>query len=391
MKSPVTNHVPRRVLLMMHRWVGYLHGIQLGIAEYFVQRPDWIWTQVVPEAVDWQWVASLNADGVIAYVEAGYVDQLRALPIPVVDISNWLHESYFPRVVPDDRAIGRIAAEHLMDLGLRHFGYVGPPHTLFSDIRGQAFAETLAEAGHSVIPYSTDYVLPDGTPAAPGMNTSRLAWLMALPKPVGVLGANDVFAAEVLTICEHAGIRVPEEVCVLGVDNDELLTRVSQPPLSSVALQTQKIGFEAAALLDRMMNGEAPPKDPILLPPVGVVSRQSTNLLAIADEDVLAAVRYIRERGHEQLTVRDVLEAVPVNRRYLERKFRQHLGRTPLQEIQRVRLEKAKELLSGTDLSMPAVARRSGFPNPERLANVFRASTGMTPTQYRRKFRLQDA
>lgn len=391
MKSPVTNHVPRRVLLMMHRWVGYLHGIQLGIAEYFVQRPDWIWTQVVPEAVDWQWVASLNADGVIAYVEAGYVDQLRALPIPVVDISNWLHESYFPRVVPDDRAIGRIAAEHLMDLGLRHFGYVGPPRALFSDIRGQAFAEALAEAGHSVIPYSTDYVLPEGTPAAPGMNTSRLAWLMALPKPVGVLGANDVFAAEVLTICEHAGIRVPEEVCVLGVDNDELLTRVSQPPLSSVALQTQKIGFEAAALLDRMMNGEAPPKDPILLPPVGVVSRQSTNLLAIADEDVLAAVRYIRERGHEQLTVRDVLEAVPVNRRYLERKFRQHLGRTPLQEIQRVRLEKAKELLSGTDLSMPAVARRSGFPNPERLANVFRASTGMTPTQYRRKFRLQDA
>ncbi len=167
-------------------------------------------------------------------------------------------------------------------------------------------------------------------------------------------------------------------------------TRVAYPPLSSIALHAQKIGFEAARLLDHLMSGGKPPKAPILLPPEGVVTRQSTNLLAIEDPDVVAGVRYIREHVHQHITVRHLLEAVPVNRRYLERKFKEAIGRTPLQEIRRARLEKAKELLSATDLSMPAIARRSGFPNPERLANVFHDMTAITPTAYRRKFRLRD-
>jgi LacI family transcriptional regulator len=380
----------RRVALLMHRWVGYLHGIQLGIAEYFLQRPEWVWTQFPPRDVNLAELARLGADGIIAFVEAPYVSQLHALGIPIVDISNWLPEAHFPRVLPDDVAIGHLGAQYLMDLGLKHFGFVGPNATLFFQLRQQGFAARLAAEGHTFSVCSRTDSLPPGTSAPPGVNPAVLAWLLALPKPAGILGANDVFASEVLAICHRVGLRVPEDLCVLGVDNDELLTKVSQPPLSSISLQTPKIGFEAARLLDRLMAGAKPPDQPLLLPPIGVVSRQSTNLLAIADEDVLAAVRYIREHGHQQLSVRDLLHVVPVNRRYLERKFKEHLGRTPLQEIHRVRLDKARELLANTDLSMPAIARRSGFPNPERLANVFRAELAMTPTEYRRKFRLQD-
>jgi LacI family transcriptional regulator len=382
----------KRVALVMHRWVGYLAGIQLGVADYFVQRPDWIWTHVLPEPHELESLNTMPVDGIIAYMEESYLDFLVSRRVPTVDISNWLQRAPFPQVLPDDVGIGRMAAEYLSDLGLRNIGFIGFGTVQFNKLRFKGFSEALAKVG--VVPdvCSWNDQLPDGASitAPAGVNRGVLGWLLKLPKPVGVFGVNDKVAAEVLEICRAAGIRVPEEVCVLGVDNDELLTRVANPPLSSIALHAQKIGFEAARLLDSFMSGVEPPKKPILLPPERVVARQSTNLLAIEDADVVAAVRYIREHIHQHITVRHLLEAVPVNRRYLERKFKEALGRTPLQEIRRARLEKAKELLSNTDLSMPAVARRSGFPNPERLANVFHAMTGTTPTQFRRKFRLRD-
>jgi LacI family transcriptional regulator len=278
-----------------------------------------------------------------------------------------------------------------MDLGLRHFAYRGYERASFSELRERGFKDALAAGGFEMSVWSPA-VIPDArlrTPA--GINPSMLTWLTRMPKPAGIFCANDGLACEILDLCRYGKLRVPEEICILGVDDDELLTQISHPPISSIALQTQKIGFEAAKLLDQLMGGKKPPGEPLLLPPERVVARQSTNLLAIGDEYVLTALRYIREHIHEQISVEDIVDVVPVNRRFLERRFREHLGRTPLQEIRRVRIETAKQLLSGTDLAMPAIARRSGFPNPERLANVFHAVTGMTPTHYRRQFRLHDS
>lgn len=382
--------VGKRVAVVMHRWVGYLHGVQRGIAEYVEQKPEWMCQHLLPEPEHLKLLDAAPLHGMIAYVENEYLPELVAKGVPVVDVSNWI-PSPFTRVIPDDLAIGRMAAEYLADLGLRHFAFFGYPHALFSQLRQRGFTEVLESAGHKVRVWE-EPATPVVDPTVPaGISPAILQWLRDLPKPVGILCTNDVSGADVLDICRHAEIHVPEEICVLGVDNDELLTRISHPPLSSITLHTEKIGFEAARLLDEMMSGKPAPKDPILLPPVGVVSRQSTNLLSIADEDVLTVIRHIRDNVHRNLSVDDLLRVAPVNRRFLERRFRQHLGRSPLQEIRRVRLEKAKELLSGTDLSMPAIAKRSGFPNPERLANVFRAMTGMTPTAYRQKFRLHDA
>ncbi len=381
----------RSVLLVMHHWSGYLYGIQLGISQYIVQRPEWIWTRVLPMPDALTALSTIKADGAIAYVEAGYSSQLQDMGIPVVDISNWRSESPFPQVLPDDAATGKMAAQYLMDLGLRHFGVIGPAGAAFSDARMRAFTEALAGEQCSADIYGgRKYELPPGAVVPQGIAADLAAWLLHLPKPVGIFGTFDSAAAEVLEACRVLRIPVPDQVCVLGVDNDELISKFTHPPLSSIALQTQKIGFEAASLLDRLMAGGKAPKSPVCIPPEGVVARQSTNILTIPDDDVVAAVRFIREHVENGVTVDDVLEAVPVNRRYLERKFKKHVGRSPLQEIRLSRIEKAKELLRGTDFSMPAIAKHSGFPNQERLANVFREQLGITPTQYRRSFRLKD-
>lgn len=377
--------------MLMHPWAGYLYGVQLGIAQYLAQQPDWICTRMPPFLGNATTAAKSGLDGIIAYIEPSYLEELHGLGVPVVDVSNWIPDSRFPRISPDDIAIGEMGAKYLIDIGLRQFGVYGLPGALFSDLRQKSFIQTLGKQGLTAdIMGLVHYELPRKISLPPGIDTSLAGWLLHLPKPVGIFAAHDDSASFILDTCRHLGIKVPEEICVLGVDNDELISKFTHPPLSSIALPTQKIGFEAAMLLDRMMAGEKPPQNPICLPPVGVVSRQSTDLLAVQDDDVLLAMRFIRKQVQKGVTVRDILREVPVNRRYLERKFRQLVGRTPLQEIRRVRLEKAKELLSGTDLSMPAIARNSGFPNPEHLSNVFHKEVGLTPTAYRKKNRLTD-
>jgi LacI family transcriptional regulator len=314
---------------------------------------------------------------------------LTRLDVPVVNISNGAPNIRLPSVFPDDARVGRLAAQYLKELGLQHFACTGPIEFMYSKMRKQAFLAELKTDVSVVHEYTM--IRESGADAnITGIDFKMLDWLRGLPKPVGIFATSDARASELLQICRFGEIDVPQDVCVLGVDNDELIAALSYPPLSSIELPTEKIGYEAARLLEDLMNGQAPPTRPILFPPVRVVSRQSTNVLAIADSDVVTAVRYIREHVHTGVTVVDILRQVPLNRRYLERKFKNHLGRTPLQEILRVRIERARELLATTDLSMPAIARRSGFPTGEQLATVFRRTTGTTPTLFRQSRQLRD-
>ncbi len=381
----------RHVLLLMHNWAGYLYGVQLGTAQYFTNRPEWVWTRAMPTDDFVGIMGHGGFDGVIAYVEPWYQQALVDLRIPVVDVSNWLEERPFPRVIPDDAAIGRMAAAYLLDLGLKQFGIVGPMKASFSIVRCRTFMEAIQKRGFPAEAFRGENVAIRPQTVVPhGIGAPLAEWLLQMPKPAGIFATNDDAAAYVLEATRHLGIRVPEELCVLGVDNDELISKFTHPALSSIQVSAHKIGFEAARLLDNLMNGQPQPSDPILLPPASVVARQSTNLLTIDDPEVLAAVRFIRENIHRRLTVAHLLEVIPLNRRYLERKFKRHLGRSPLQEIQRVRLETARALLSDTDLSMPSVAKASGYHNQERLSTVFHRATGVTPTAYRRSFRLHD-
>jgi LacI family transcriptional regulator, galactose operon repressor len=198
-----------------------------------------------------------------------------------------------------------------------------------------------------------------------------------------------VQGSQVSEFCRQLGFRVPDEVAIVGVDDDDLLCELSRPSLSSVALPGERIGYEAAVLLDRWLRGLRPPKKVVVLPPVGVVVRQSSDLMAVPDPQVSAALRFIREQADRPLHVQDVLREVPMARRALERRFRKWLQRSISEEIRRIHLERSRQLLSQTDLPLSAVATQSGFTDGRQLSVVFRRETGLTPSAFRRRFRLR--
>ena len=211
--------------------------------------------------------------------------------------------------------------------------------------------------------------------------------MMELPKPVGVFTANDQLGLQLAEVCRMIGIRVPDEVSIVGVDNDELVCQLATPPLSSISGGGEQTGYAAAAMLDRCMRGEAPPRQPVLVPPAALITRQSSDILTVKDPDVQTVVRFIRDHATQPLAVDDVLGELPISRRSIERKFRSLLGRTLLEEIHRVRLEHVKRLLSETDRTIADIAVQTGFGSPERLTIVFRGALGVVPSLYRARFR----
>lgn len=213
-----------------------------------------------------------------------------------------------------------------------------------------------------------------------------LRWVRGLPRPVGVFAANDAWGVQLIEVCRQANLRVPDDVALVGVDNDDLLCEMARPSLSSVAVPAEQVGFEAAALLDKLLAGETPAAGSALFPPVRVVARQSSDLLALDDAEVAAAVRLIRRAG-KPIQVADILREVAISRRALERRFAAVLGRGLGEEIRRVRVERARELLAGTELPMAAVAARAGYSGVTRLCVAFRKGTGYAPADYRRRFR----
>jgi len=212
-------------------------------------------------------------------------------------------------------------------------------------------------------------------------------WIKSLPKPCALLAANDRYAWHAIDACRECDISVPEEIAVLGVDNDVLLAEMARPTLSSIDLGGERIGFEAARALDALLKGERVSVDPLELAPQGVITRHSTDVLSIQDDSVAEAARFIRQHASAPIAVSDVLEHVAMSRRNLERRFRRVMRRSLLDEIRRVHLDRAAKLLRESDLDMPGVSAQSGFASQVRFSTVFREKMGTTPTAYRRRYR----
>jgi LacI family transcriptional regulator len=212
-------------------------------------------------------------------------------------------------------------------------------------------------------------------------------WLAARLKaselPLGVMAANDMVASDVLDAADHAGLQVPEDIAVVGVDNDPILTELSLVPLTSVEVDKQRVGYEAAALLDRMLGGAAPPKQPMLIPPAGVVTRRSTEVLAVSDPEVVRAVRFIQEHFREPIGVANAAAETFLSRRRLQDRFRAALGHGISEEITRQRIQFAQHLLTQTEHKIGAVARMAGFASVHRMSKVFRRKLATTPQAYR--------
>jgi LacI family transcriptional regulator len=208
-------------------------------------------------------------------------------------------------------------------------------------------------------------------------------WLAALPRPLGVLTCNDERGLHVLNACQRIDAAVPDEVAVLGIDDDDLLCSLCRPPLSSVVPNPERIGYEAASLLDCLIAGAKPPRRELLVEPLGVTARQSTEVLALDDPNLSAALRYIREHACEGIMVPEVLKQVPLSRTALERQFRKYLGHSPQAEIRATQLKRVKELLAETELSLQQIAKLTGYKHPEYMNVAFKRLTGQTPGHYR--------
>jgi LacI family transcriptional regulator len=334
------------------------------------------------------WLAGWRGDGILARIDDDrMVRAVRATRLPVVDLRGRLPGLGFPILCVHNRLIAERASGHLLGRGFKHFGFYGMPQGehIHMDERGDWFVRQVREAG-----YHCDVFKP--APEAQHLPWERqqleiVEWLRRLPRPVGVMCCNDDRGQQLLNACMLHGIHVPEDVAVIGVDDDRILCNLSTPPLSSIDVSPRRIGFEAAALLERLMDGQKPPTERIEVEPGGVITRQSSDVLAVEDRDVARAVRFIREKACEGVGVDDVLREQPVARSTLQRKMKKVLGRTLIEEILRVRLERAMVLLAETDDPLDVIAAKTGFASGKYFGEVFHRETGSRPGAYRARHR----
>jgi LacI family transcriptional regulator len=377
----------RSVALLVETSNAYARGLLEGVIRYM--RSHDTWSVYLPEqqrtARPPSWLGKWRGDGIIARIETEEMAELVSRKkLPTVDVSAARHVPNIPWVETDDAEISRLAADHLLERGFRNLAFVGDPGFNWSLWREQHFSRMIRERGCRYLAHQSVSRLDDRY--SWNSEHRKLAkWLKSLPKPVGIMACYDIKAQEVLDVCRELDLAVPEQVAVIGADNDELLCNLSDPPLSSVIPNSHRAGYEAAHLLDRMMAGHTVPSDAILVRPIGIEVRQSTDTLAIEDADVAEALRFIRQHASEGINVGDVLKQVPLSRRVLESRFRKLLGRSPHEEIVRQRISRVQQLLSETTLPLREIASRTGFDHAEYLSVAFKQATGQTPSEFRRQ------
>jgi LacI family transcriptional regulator len=309
--------------------------------------------------------------------------ELLASRVPVVDVLGVVPGLPFPLVHVDNRAIGRMAAAHLLERGIQHFGFFGVRGENWSQERYSSFCAAIAHLSSNVALCE----LPRG--ATDHRSWERVEnqvarWVTGLPKPVGILVCSDQMGAQMLEACRRARLVVPDEVAVVGVDDDEALCEVCNPPLSSIQADHAQVGYQAAAALDGLLGVGGRPEKRRLIAPQSVVERLSTDTLAIGDPGVEAALRLIRERAHENVSVDDIAARAGASRSVLQRRFRRLLDRSIHQEIILWKIKRAQELLVKTDLPLAVVAERAGFKHQEYMGAVFKARLKRTPAEMRK-------
>jgi Transcriptional regulators len=381
-----------RVALLIESSRNYGRGILHGIARYVHTNGPWsCFTQErelqsgIPD-----WLKTWEGDGIIARIENQRTARaLLKLGFPVVDVLGNARFDGIPFFDTDAKAVARIAGDFFLRAGFNHFAYCGYRGIAFSDRRESAFQEYIASHGFKVAVFSPPTQLK-GRGHIQAIEQSGLwaeaaiaAWLRRQPRPLALFACNDIRAQQVLNACREHGIRVPEEVAVIGVDNDDVLCSLCEPQLSSIEPDTEQIGYEAAALLDQMMRGKKVATKNVLIPPIRIVERTSTDVVAIEDSITVNAVRFIRDHVHEGIAVKDVMAHVNRSRTDLEQRFRKWLKTSVRTEILRRRLDRVCSLLQQTNLNLDEIARRSGFSTAAHLCRLFQSRFKQSPTRFR--------
>lgn len=403
-----------RVVLLMNPGAGYERGVFRGIARYARHYGSWVflpfWEQqgmskVMPMETRLSHgrvrskpmtheLKRLGVTGIIGRLVASEViEAIFALNLPAIGMDlddEQLADNRFARGIseirPNSHKAGRMAAEHLLERGFRRFAYCDHPTSQnWSRQRCEGFCERLREAGFGCDIYQSSKMrLPMFWHRE---HPAMITWLESLQKPVGIMACNDLRGRQVIEACSLGKMHVPHDIAVIGCDEDQMLSELSNPPLSSIALNGEQGGYQAAELLHRMMLGEVKEPQRILVDPLWVTARLSTDVIAIEDRDVADTVRYIRENARRPIQVMDIVKHSGISRRALEIRFHRSLGWSIREEIERVRIEFAKQLLAETDLPVWKIAENTGFSGEDYLGKVFRRVTGTTMAQYRRQHR----
>ncbi|SMP47215.1 transcriptional regulator, AraC family [Neorhodopirellula lusitana] len=378
------------VALLVETSSSYGRQILRGIQRFIHQNESQHWIAVIEErdlnSGIPNWIQDWAGDGIISRHASDEIrKEILELDIAFVDLGDRQESGLFAKVISDDAAIGRMAGEHLRERGLSHFAFCGFQNEAWSDRRGSGYQEYLRSIGiEKVHTHFVQWCDQD----AKGRDVSEVSltqWLQQLPKPIGIMTCNDVCGKHLIDCCYKAGISVPESVAVTGVDNDELLCDFCQAPLSSVIPNAEAIGFHSAELLAKMLADQSLRSsiETVTISPLGVVARRSSDMVAVEDEDLANALRYIRSHANQGMSVAQLVEHCGVSRSTIERKMRSVIGRTPQQEILRVRLRHACTLLAGSDLAIDVIASKCGYAHPEYLHVVFKRELGVTPGEYR--------
>jgi LacI family transcriptional regulator len=380
--------VPKTVQVAIAFALSEPHQVRIlrGIKAFAEQRGNWAFS-FSPEQFGGS-IAALRrwrGDGVFANITTRREARIaREMGIPVVNLSGALRKTGLPRVMVDQEAMGRMAADHLVQCGFRHFGFFGVRRVWSARQRKLGFIKRVNEAGCECSVLET--------PSSPRLLRSAQDWLKLLDRwlkslrlPVGVMASIDLRGAMIIDACARLGLRVPADVAVIGVDDNEVICELCRVPLSSVSRSDLEVGYKAASLLSQMIGRKGRSTDEILIPPDRIVQRRSTDIVAVDNPEITAAAGYIQEHVDESFGIERLVQVSGRSRRWLTQHFRHCLSCTPYEYICLVRVERAKKLLSaGEKLPLYEIARRCGFSETRNLRHVFRRLTGTTPARYRR-------
>lgn len=400
----------KRVALLIETSNAYARGLLSGIYSFIREHENW--TTYFPELSRGDLpptsLKHWRGDGVIARVENSQIAAIvSGLGVPVVDVSASRALPDVPWVETHDESIAQLAVQHLLERGFKNFAFCGDDRFAWSRYRRDGMKRILAQQGYvchtfgepvskslyaekSAVSSRSSLIQPVEVPGdkveQAGSEDEELLlldWLKKLPKPVGILCCYDIRGRQLLEVCERNQIAVPEQVAVLGVDNDELVCNLAETRLSSIVPNSHGAGYLAASLLAKMLSGERVEAKAHLLKPLGIECRLSTDSLGVDDPEMIRVARFIREHACSGIKVEDLLREVDLTRRVFESRFRKSFGHSPHEAIQRIRLRRAEELLRETDLSLSVIADRAGFMHTEYFSVVFKKWKGVSPSQFR--------
>jgi LacI family transcriptional regulator len=378
-----------RVAILIESSQEYARGLLRGVARY--QRDGGPWSIYIQRHCGGDapagWLRNWHGDGVLAQITSPAIaDMIAKAGVPAVDLSGMVADSAFPFIGVDNQPVAELAYEHLRGLGLRQFAFCGTSKDddPEADSCRRYFEELVTDAGQTCSVWTNDYRL-----TWEEQQERLAAWIATLPKPVGIMASNDALGQQILDACSREDLLVPDEVAVIGVGNDPQLCHLSIPSMTSIDVNPSQIGYAAAEMLDRLMRGGVAEKQRTYLgPPRGIAARRSTETLNIDDDVVADALQFIREHATEGILASHVVNRVSKASSTLERRFKKARGRTIKAEIIRVKLNRARLLLTETDYPISTVAERAGFAQLKYFCEVFRKHCGVTATEYRQQFRM---